>query len=103
MQQLEAAEAEARGAIAAAQTTDDVEAARIRYLGRKEGKLTSTNPTKGTIFFDSKNGRIASAEISIDLKGDLMVTIGGTDTKVELQQNQKTTIKTGDTSFLPKK
>jgi hypothetical protein len=69
----------------------------------KEGKLTSTNPTKGTIFFDSKNGRIASAEISIDLKGDLMVTIGGTDTKVELQQNQKTTIKAGDTSFLPKK
>ena len=69
----------------------------------KEGKLTSTNPTKGTIFFDSKNGRIASAEISIDLKGDLMVTIGGSDTKVELQQNQKTTIKAGDTSFLPKK
>ena len=51
----------------------------------KEGKLTSTNPTKGTIFFDSRNGRIASAEISIDLKGDLTVTIGGTDTKVELQ------------------
>ena len=49
VQQLEAAEAEARGAIAAAQTTDDVEAARIRYLGRKEGKLTSVMRSLGQI------------------------------------------------------
>jgi hypothetical protein len=68
----------------------------------KEGKLTSTNPTKGTIFFDSKNGRIASAEISIVLKGDLTVTIGGTDTKVELNQEQKTRIVTQDASFIKK-
>ena len=65
----------------------------------KEGKLTSANPTKGTIFYDPKNGRIASADISITLKGDLTVTIGGTDTKVELNQEQKTTIKTQDTIF----
>jgi uncharacterized protein DUF6263 len=69
----------------------------------KEGKLTSTNPTKGAIFFDSKNGRISSAEISISLKGDLTVTIGGTDTKVELNQEQKTRITTQDTSFVVKK
>jgi uncharacterized protein DUF6263 len=69
----------------------------------KEGKLTSTNPTKGAIFFDSKNGRISSAEISISLKGDLTVTIGGTDTKVELNQEQKTRIATQDTSFVVKK
>ena len=30
------------------------------------------------------------------------MTIGGTDTKVELNQEQKTSIKSGDTSFLPK-
>ncbi len=47
--------------------------------------------------YDSKVGRIDSAEITIKLKGDLVVTIGGTDTKVELNQEQKTTIKTCDT------
>jgi uncharacterized protein DUF6263 len=69
----------------------------------KEGKLTSTNPTKGAIYFDSKNQRIQSAEISIKLKGDLTVTIGGTDTKVELDQEQKTKITTQDSSFAGKK
>ena len=39
------------------------------------------------------------------MKGDLTVVIGGTDTKVELTQEQKTIIKTSATSFLapPKK
>ena len=65
----------------------------------KEGKLTSENPTKGVILYNPKAQRIESAEISIVLKGDLTVTIGGTDTKVELNQNQKTIIKTGETTF----
>jgi hypothetical protein len=65
----------------------------------KEGKLTSTNPTKGVIFYDTKAQRIQSAEIGISLKGELTVTIGGTDTKVELNQEQKTKIVTSDTSF----
>lgn len=70
----------------------------------KEGKLTSTNPTKGVVWYDPKAGRIDSAEIVLKLTGDLTVTIGGTDTKVELNQEQKTTIKTQDTSFItPKK
>ena len=68
----------------------------------KDGKLTSTNPSKGIIFFDTKNQRIQSAEISISLKGDLTVTIGGTETKVELNQEQKTKITTQDTSFIKK-
>jgi len=65
----------------------------------KEGKLTSTNPTKGLIFWDTKAQRIQSAEIGISLKGELTVTIGGTDTKVELNQEQKTKIVSSDTSF----
>ena len=65
----------------------------------KDGKLTSENPTKGVILYNPKNGRIETAEISIKLKGDLTVTIGGTDTKVELDQEQKTTIKTSDDVF----
>ena len=69
----------------------------------KEGKLTSENPTKGVILYDPKTQRIASAEISIKLKGELTVTIGGTDTKVELVQDQKTVLKTGDATFINKK
>jgi len=68
----------------------------------KDGKLTSTNPAKGVIYYDHKLHRIQTAEISITLKGDLTVTIGGTDTKVELNQEQKTKITTADTSFKPK-
>lgn len=67
----------------------------------KEGKLTTETPTKGVIYFDTKAGRIATADLSIKLKGDLTVTIGGTDTKVELTQEQKTAIKMGDASLKP--
>jgi hypothetical protein len=56
--------------------------------------------SKGVIYYDSKNQRIAEATINIKLKGELAVVIGGADTKVELSQEQKTVIKTRDTSFL---
>jgi hypothetical protein len=67
----------------------------------KDGKLTTETPTKGVIYFDTKANRIATAELTIKLKGDLTVTIGGTDTKVELTQEQKTAIKMGDASLKP--
>jgi len=68
----------------------------------KEGSKLTSDPagSKGVIYYDPKNQRIEEAIINIKLKGDLVVVIGGTDTKVELTQEQKTTIKTGDTSFL---
>ncbi len=71
----------------------------------KEGsKLTSdATGSKGVMYYDPKKQRIEEATISIKLKGDLVVVIGGTDTKVELTQEQKTTIKTADTSFLAPK
>ena len=67
----------------------------------KEGSKLTSDPagSKGFVYYDPKNQRIPYAEINIKLKGDLTVVIGGTDTKVELTQEQKTTIKTGDTSF----
>jgi phenylalanyl-tRNA synthetase alpha chain len=40
-QQLEQLEAEARAAIDGAQSADDIENARIRYLGRKDGRVTA--------------------------------------------------------------
>jgi len=70
-----------------------------------DGKLgiNPEKPAKGVIMYDSKNNRIASAEITINLKGDLTVAIGGTDTKVELLQEQTTTVKTSDASLIPVK
>ncbi len=67
----------------------------------KEGSTLTTDPagSKGVVYYDSKAMRVPFAEINIKLKGNLTVVIGGTDTKVELTQEQKTTIKTADTSF----
>jgi len=69
----------------------------------KDGKLTSQNPSKGVILYNSKLQRIESADITIKMSGDLTVTIGMADTKVELLQTQITKITTSDTSLLPKK
>jgi hypothetical protein len=66
----------------------------------KEGKLTSEAAKKGIILYNPKLQRIESAEIEIKLKGELTVTIGNTDTKVELLQTQKNTIQTSDTSLM---
>jgi hypothetical protein len=68
----------------------------------EEGSKLTTDPagSKGVIYYDPKNQRIADASIKIKLKGDLSVVIGGTKTKVELTQEQTTNIKTSDKSFL---
>jgi hypothetical protein len=68
----------------------------------KAGSTLETDPagSKGVVYYDPKKQQIAEANIKIKLKGNLLVAIGGTDTKVELTQEQTTTIKTGDTSFL---
>jgi hypothetical protein len=71
----------------------------------KEGSTLTSDAagSKGTIIYDPKTQRIESAEINITLKGNLVVVIGGTDTRVELSQVQKTTIKTSDTSYVTPK
>lgn len=48
--------------------------------------------TPAIYLYNSKEGRLASAEISVKMKGELTVSIGTTETKVELYQEQKTTI-----------
>ena len=69
----------------------------------KEGKLTSeAPPSKSVIMYNPKLGRIDSADITIKLKGDLMVTIGNAETKVELIMTQTTKFVTQDTSFVKK-
>jgi hypothetical protein len=72
----------------------------------KEGSKLTSDPagSKGVVYYDPKLQRIDEATVNIKLTGDLVVVIGGTDTKVQLTQEQKTTIKTSDTSFIaPKK
>lgn len=69
----------------------------------KEGKMTSEPGQKGVVLYNPKSQRIDSAEINIVMKGELTVTIGNTDTKVELRQTQKTKFVTSDASLLPKK
>lgn len=76
----------------------------------KEGKLTQpasgsgeSAPPKGVVLYNPKTQRIESAEIALKLKGELKVTIGGSDTTVELSQEQKTTLRTRDTSFVEKR
>ena len=66
----------------------------------KSGDLKSTNPEKGTILYDPKAGRVSKATIKIKLGGSLKVTIGGSDTDVELNQELTTTIETDDKSLL---
>lgn len=80
--------------------TDNAEGLLFRIKG---GNLETINPKPGVIRFDPKAGRVVESEIGVTMKGNLDVSIGTTDTKVELYQEQKTTTKTSDTSFLPKK
>jgi hypothetical protein len=61
----------------------------------KDGDLKSTS-SSGTVKFDAAKGRVESADMSLELKGDLSIEISGQTTKVELTQKQTTTVKTLD-------
>jgi hypothetical protein len=61
----------------------------------KSADLKSTNAT-GMVYFDEAKGRVDRSNLSLDLKGELSIEIGGQTTKVELQQNQKTNVETSD-------
>jgi hypothetical protein len=56
----------------------------------------------GTIFFNVKKGRVEKSELNLNLEGSLDIEIGGTTTKVDLKQEQKTTSGTSDTSPIKK-
>ncbi len=71
----------------------------------KGGTLTTEEPkpdAKPNFFlYNAKTGRIEESSIAVKLRGTLDVTIGGADTKINLHQEQTTTSKTADKSFLP--
>jgi len=70
----------------------------------KSGTITSQKPDQGqppsVVLYNPTTGRIEKATISLKLRGELTVTIGGTDTKVELDQTQTTTIESSNESYL---
>jgi hypothetical protein len=57
----------------------------------------------GTILFDNDKGRLVSSDMSLKLAGKLTIKIGGTPTEVELNQEQKTTVKTSEENPISKK
>jgi len=73
----------------------------------KEGSLKSTEPKAGTapgVFkYNVKTGQLERAELNVTMKGTLTVTIGTTESKVELFQEQKTVVETKNESYVPAK
>jgi hypothetical protein len=61
----------------------------------KTADLKST-AAGGSVKFDEAKGRVESSDMTLDLEGSLTIEIAGQSTKVDLKQNQKTTIKTLD-------
>jgi hypothetical protein len=63
----------------------------------KSAKLESKD-SKGVVFFNREKGRVEKSEMSVKLDGTLDIEIGGQQTKVDLNQTQKTEISTSDTN-----
>jgi hypothetical protein len=62
-----------------------------------------SSDAKGTVLFDAAAGRLDSSEMGLKLAGKLTVSIGGMNTDVELNQEQKTTVKTSSDNPAAKK
>lgn len=69
----------------------------------KGATLDTVDPKAGTFLFDGKTGTVVNGTVAVRMKGKLNVTIGTTETEVELIQDQTTTLETSDKSFLPAK
>ena len=69
----------------------------------KGATLDTVDPKAGTFLFDSKTGQVTTGTIAVRMSGKLNVTIGTTETEVQLVQDQTTTIETADKSYLPVK
>jgi hypothetical protein len=68
----------------------------------KDAKLKSEKAT-GTIYFNKEKGRVEKSNMTLDLKGELNIDIGGQTTKVDLVQTQTTELETLDKDPMQKK
>ncbi len=69
----------------------------------KAGDLTTQNPKPGYYLYDAKTGLVVKAELAVTMQGTLNVAVGSTETTVQLNQTQKTTVESSKKSFLPEK
>jgi hypothetical protein len=67
----------------------------------KSGNLKTTTAT-GNVTVDQKNGRIEEAKMDMKLTGQLTIDIAGMETQVDLDQDQKSSLKTFDKNPLTK-
>jgi hypothetical protein len=61
-----------------------------------------SKPAEGTLTFNVAKGRLEKSTLKVNLEGTLDIEIGGTANKVELRQEQETTVTTSDTDPLKK-
>jgi len=66
----------------------------------KSAKLASKD-SGGSITFDTNKGRLDKSDLRIKLEGDLEIEISGQTSKVEIKQDQNTTISTSDSPQAP--
>ncbi len=69
--------------------------------GTLESKPLDPHQEKSVILYNSALGLIEKATISLKLEGELLVAIGGSDTKVALSQLQTTTVEQQNSPFGP--
>jgi hypothetical protein len=69
----------------------------------KSADLKTKDKTPGAILFNTEAGRVESMDVAQKLGGSLTIEIGGNQSVVELQQEQNTSIKTSDRTFLGEK
>lgn len=67
----------------------------------KNGKLKSGADSAGIAWYDTKTKRLVRSELNVHLEGTLTITIGGMDTDVKLEQDQKTVVQFAAKSLLP--
>jgi hypothetical protein len=68
----------------------------------KSAELKSRNAA-GTIIFDNERGRVSESQMKLELEGTLNIEIGGQSTKVDLHQEQSSSVVTTDVDPRQKK
>lgn len=70
----------------------------FRIMPESELKSVAGDGTKGEVIFDPDTGRISSSKIQMQVTGFVIIEIGGSNTKVKLDQTQ-TSLLTTDTDL----
>lgn len=69
---------------------------KLPFIILPESKLSGDNGT-GTVLYNPAKGRFDDYSLTMSLKGDLDIDIGGMKTKVNLEQSQSSKVTTSDT------